>query len=190
MSSREGGAERVRKAIDEAEKVTPEAPRPLMRELPPADPFPVESLGDVLAPAAIAIHDRVRAPPAICGQSVLACATLTVQAHADVELPTYQLRPLTNFYMSIAATGERKTSVDAEALWPVRKREVGYVTVAKPSSAIIRTRNLHGRRRALPKAGSSLAGMACRMRQNFAPQQDYPQHGMASLLSGSAAEKG
>jgi Protein of unknown function (DUF3987) len=123
MSLHEGGGGRVRTAIEEAEKVVPEAPRPLMRELPPADPFPVESLGDVLAPATFGIHDRIQAPLAICGQSVLACATLTVQAHADVELPTHQLRPLTNYYVSIAATGERKTSVDGEALWPVRKRE-------------------------------------------------------------------
>ena len=123
MSLHEGGGGRVRTAIEEAEKVVPEAPRPLMRELPPADPFPVESLGDVLAPATFAIHDRIQAPLAICGQSVLASTNLTVQAHADVELPTHQLRPLTNYYVSVAATGERKTSVDAEALWPVRKRE-------------------------------------------------------------------
>src|SRR3989442_3643222 len=115
MSPREGGAERVREAIDGAEEVNPEAPRPLMRDMPPADRFPVDALGDVLAPAAHAIQDRVQAPLAICGQSVLAAATLAVQAHADVELPMRQLRPLTNFYMTIAATGERKSAVDAEA---------------------------------------------------------------------------
>ena len=115
--------DRVRAIIANAQDVTSEAPRPLMRELPPADPFPIESLGDLLAPAALAIHDRIQAPLAICGQSVLAAATLTVQGHADVELPTHQARPLTNFYMSIAATGERKTAVDDEALWPIRKRE-------------------------------------------------------------------
>jgi Protein of unknown function (DUF3987) len=77
----------------------------------------------VLAPAARAINDRVQAPLAICGQSVLAAATLAVQAHADVELPTRQTKPLTSYYLTIAATGERKTAVDTEALWPVRKRE-------------------------------------------------------------------
>jgi Protein of unknown function (DUF3987) len=119
----EAGAESVREAIDGAEEVTPEPPRPLMRVLPPADPFPIDSLGDLLAPAAIAIHDRIQAPLAICGQSVIAAATLAVQGHADVELPTHHTRPLTNYYMSIAATGERKTAVDEEALWPIRKRE-------------------------------------------------------------------
>src|SRR5262249_4711985 len=90
---------------------------------PPADPFPVDALGDVLAPAAHAIHDRVQAPLAICGQSVLAAATLAAQGHADVELPTKHVRPLTNYYLTIAATGERKTAVDTEAIWAIRKRE-------------------------------------------------------------------
>jgi hypothetical protein len=106
-----------------ASDTQPEPPRPLMRELPPADPFPVEALGDVLKLAARAVHDRVQAPVAMCGQSVLAAATLAVQAHADVELPTGKTRPLTNFFASVAETGERKSAVDEEALWAVRKRE-------------------------------------------------------------------
>ena len=113
----------VRKAKGTVNFTEQEPPRPLMRELPQADPFPVDALGEVLAPAARAIHDRVQAPLAICGQSVLAAATLAVQGHADVELPTRQTKPLTNFFLTVAATGERKTAVDGEALWPVRKRE-------------------------------------------------------------------
>jgi hypothetical protein len=109
--------------ISGAPEVKPEPPRPLMRELPPADEYPIDDLGDVLASAARAIHDRVQAPLAICGQSVLAAATLATQAHADIELPTRQRHPLSSYYVSVAATGERKSAVDHEALWPVRKRE-------------------------------------------------------------------
>src|SRR5438046_2058311 len=86
-----------------------EPPRALMRELPPADPFPVDALGDLLGGAANAIHDRVQAAPAICAQSVLAVATVAVQAHADIELPTQQRKPVSSFFLSIAATGDRKT---------------------------------------------------------------------------------
>jgi hypothetical protein len=99
-----------------------EPPRPLMREVPPAEPFPVEALGG-LAAAARAIHERTQAPIATCGQSVLAAATLAVQGLADVELPTRQVRPVSCFFVTIAATGERKTSVDNEALRPVRRQE-------------------------------------------------------------------
>jgi Protein of unknown function (DUF3987) len=115
------GAERVRDTS--AEEVKREPPRPLMRELPAADPFPVEALGDLLASAARAIHDRIQAPLAICGQSVLAASTLAVQAHADIELPTGHRKPLSSYFVTVAASGERKSAVDQEALWPVRKRE-------------------------------------------------------------------
>ena len=104
-------------------EVRTEPPRPLIRELPPADPFPVEALGDVLGAAAQGIHDRVQAPMAICGQSTLAAATLAAQGHADVQLPTNHVKPITNFFVSVAATGERKTATDHEALWPFRKQE-------------------------------------------------------------------
>ena len=60
---------------------------------------------------------------AICGQSTLAAATLAAQGHADVQLPTNHVKPITNFFVSVAATGERKTATDHEALWPFRKRE-------------------------------------------------------------------
>jgi hypothetical protein len=100
-----------------------EPPRPLIRELQSADPYPVDALGTVLSRAARAIHDRVQAPLAICGQSVLAAATLSTQGHADVVLPTEQARPISIYLVSVAATGERKSAVDAEALAPVRQRE-------------------------------------------------------------------
>lgn len=113
----------VREIIENAPEPKSEPPRPLMRELLPADPFPVDVLGPVLGPAAYAIHDRVRAPIAICGQSVLAASTLAVQGLANVGLPMGHAKPLSNFFVSVAATGERKSAVDQEALWPVRKRE-------------------------------------------------------------------
>jgi hypothetical protein len=100
----------VRRILGVAKDVTPEPPRPLTRELPPADPFPVDTLGDVLASAARAIHDRVQAPLAIGAQSALGAAALAVQGHADVVLPIGpgQSRPLTCYLITIALSGERK----------------------------------------------------------------------------------
>jgi hypothetical protein len=119
------GADRVRRIIGGAKDVKPEPPRPLMRELPPADPFPIDALGDVLGAAAHAIHDRVRAPSAIGAQSVLGAAALAVQGHADVELPIGggSTRPVSCYFVTVAATGERKSECDRQALWPVEKYE-------------------------------------------------------------------
>jgi hypothetical protein len=96
-----------------------------MRELPPADPFPMESLGLLLGDAARAINDRVQAPMAICANSVLATATLAVQAHADVVLPIGENRqkPISAYFVTIAETGERKTECDFQAIGPIRKHE-------------------------------------------------------------------
>ena len=113
----------IEAAVKDASLHKPEPPRPLRRELPPAEPFPVAALGPVLAPAARAIQKVIQAPAAICAQSVLAAATLAVQAHADVMLPFGQVRPLSEYFVSIAASGERKTSADGEGLQPVREFE-------------------------------------------------------------------
>jgi hypothetical protein len=116
------GASRGRVIPLRSGQASREPPRPLMRQMPPADAFPVDALG-VLAAAARAIQERTQAPVATCGQSVLAAATLAVQGLADVELPTRQVRPISCFFVTVAATGERKTSVDSEALRPVRRQE-------------------------------------------------------------------
>jgi hypothetical protein len=100
-----------------------EGPLPLLRALPAPEAFPVEALGDVLGPAAEAIQDVVQSPWAMCGQSVLAAATLAVQGLADVELPTGQIKPISNFFLTVAGTGERKSATDGYALRSIRKHE-------------------------------------------------------------------
>jgi hypothetical protein len=102
-----------------------EPPRPLTREMPPADPFPVDALGSILGAAAIAIQDRVQAPLAICGQSVLKAAALALQGHADVVLPIGpgRAKPISTFLVTVGESGERKSECDGQALWPIRARE-------------------------------------------------------------------
>jgi len=96
--------------------------RPLFRELPPPPQFPVNALGPLKEPA-LAIQSKTQAPIEICAQAVLAVATLAVQAHIDVDLPGGGIKPVVNMFVSIAESGERKTSVDKIALAPVRDME-------------------------------------------------------------------
>lgn len=130
-----GGETAIRKLIEAAETFQDEPPRPLQRELPPAQPFPAQALGTVLNNAAISIQDRTQAPLAICAQSVLATATLAVQGHADVLLPTGQQRPISGYFLTVAASGERKSSCDGEALAPVWKREAALREAYQTSQA-------------------------------------------------------
>ena len=59
----------------------------------------------------------------MAAQSVLAVASLASQALADVRLPFGQTRPLSLYCLTVAASGDRKTSADLEAMAPVRMRE-------------------------------------------------------------------
>ncbi len=103
-------------------KATPGEKRPLFRPLPSPPEFPVAALGP-LRDAAEAIQMRTQAPIAMCGNSVLAAATLAIQAHRDVELPGGGRKPLTEIFVSVADSGERKTTVDKLALAPVYRVE-------------------------------------------------------------------
>ena len=104
------------------ELAVPPEKRPLFRELPAAQPFPIDALGP-LADAALAIHHKTQAPLAMCAQSALAAATLAAQAQRDVLLPGGGRKPLTAIFVSIAESGERKSSVDRVALAAVYQVE-------------------------------------------------------------------
>jgi hypothetical protein len=106
-----------------AGQVAADGPIPLFPPLPPAEPFPVNALGPVLSRAAAAIARKVQVPEAIAAQSVFAAASLAAQVHADVMLPYGQKRPLSQFFVTVAASGDRKSTADNEALWPIRKYE-------------------------------------------------------------------
>lgn len=97
-------------------------PEPLRRTPEPGEPFPVEALGGVLAPAARAMHENIKAPAAICGQAVLATANLAVQGFSNVEIDGRRF-PLSEFFLSVAVSGDRKSAADRAALTPVDAHE-------------------------------------------------------------------
>jgi hypothetical protein len=70
--------------VHEPEPSLAEGPQPLIREMPEADPYPMEALGP-LRSAAEAIADMTEAPDALCAASVLAAAALGSQGLRDVE---------------------------------------------------------------------------------------------------------
>ncbi len=97
---------------------------PLTPQIRPQEEYPVDALGPILAEAAKAIAEKAQVPVALAAQSVAAVASLAAQAYRDVRLLNGQVRPLSSFFMTIAGSGDRKTSADREALAPVRKHEL------------------------------------------------------------------
>lgn len=99
------------------------APEPLRAMLPPAADYPVNALGEILGGAAKALHDSVKAPLALCCQSVLAAASLAAQAHFDVKLPWGERKPLSLFLLTVGESGERKSGVDDVVLGAAKAQE-------------------------------------------------------------------
>lgn len=115
-------AETVRSVLAQRTLHEPEGPRPLTREVEAPEPYPIEALGP-LQSAAEAIQMHTRAPVDICAQAVLGAVALATQGHADVVLPSGQVRPTSLYLMTVAASGERKSAVDSLALGAIYDRE-------------------------------------------------------------------
>jgi hypothetical protein len=98
-----------------------EGPQPLLAETPDGKPYPVDALGN-LAKMAKAIQGKTRAPVEIGAQSILAAVSLAVQGFADVETLGGE-RPVSLYCLTIAQSGERKSSCDAIAMKAIRNFE-------------------------------------------------------------------
>ena len=124
------------RAYDEADGDPAEPPRPLRRELSPAKAFPIDALGQVLGAATRAIVDKVQCADAIAACSALAAGSLAVQAHADVVLPTGRARPLSLYIYTVAASGDRKSAADHEALSPIRRASRRWARNIRPNCQV------------------------------------------------------
>jgi len=107
--------------LPNSQPFNPEGPQPLLRELPPCEPFPEETLGPLL-PAVRAVQSSTQAPLAIPAASALAMASIAVQGFADVETLGGR-RPTSLYMLTIAKSGERKSSCDAPLIAGLRQHE-------------------------------------------------------------------
>ena len=77
----------------------------------------------MLGSATESIAKKCQCAPALAAQATLAVASLAAQRLADVRLPYGQTRPLSLFFVTVAGSGDRKSTADNEALIPVRMLE-------------------------------------------------------------------
>lgn len=104
-----------------------EGPQALLRKIPPSEPYPVEALGP-LSSAVEAVQDITQAPVGIAAQSALSIASLAVQGFADVETLGGGEAPCSLFCLTIAESGERKSSCDRLLMHGVRAYEEEQAT--------------------------------------------------------------
>lgn len=78
--------------------------------------FPTHCVPPLLRNAIISIQNQTLAPTGLVVSSVFAGASLATQSGYDVLRPNNLLSPLAMYFLAIAASGERKTTVDKLAL--------------------------------------------------------------------------
>ncbi|MDO7843438.1 YfjI family protein [Sphingomonas immobilis] len=88
-----------------------------------ATEFPIAALSATLGKAILAISEMAQVPVSLAAQSVLAAAALAAQPYINVETITGQSRPVSLFFFTIAASGDRKSTSDQFAIDPVKRRE-------------------------------------------------------------------
>ncbi|MCE8539805.1 DUF3987 domain-containing protein [Ruegeria pomeroyi] len=108
-------------ALPTPRSAPPEEPQPLVREIAPGAPYPEEALGG-LRKAVEAVQGMTQAPVAIPAASALCVASLAVQGFANVET-LGGLRPVSLYALTIAQSGERKSSCDAPLMAALRDHE-------------------------------------------------------------------
>lgn len=98
-----------------------EAPMPLLREIARGEPYPIGALGK-LSEAVEAVQGMTLAPIAIPAASALAVASLVVQGFRNVETLGGP-RPLSLYMLTVAQSGERKSSCDEPLMAGLRAYE-------------------------------------------------------------------
>lgn len=85
--------------------------------------FPVYALPSSIRDAAIEVQQNIKTPFPIIASSAFGSLSLAIQGLIDVRLPYGQVRPVSLFMITIADSGERKTTCDQLLMNPIREYE-------------------------------------------------------------------
>jgi len=132
------GLEAVSKAIHEA--MRPDRadnggwPDPLLptAKIEP-EPYPLDALPDTLRAAVEEVRAFTKAPISLVASSALAALSLAAQAHADAKRAERLQGPTGLFLLTVADSGERKSTCDGFFMQAIRDYEAGQAEAAKPT---------------------------------------------------------
>ena len=96
-------------------------PIPLVGDQSAAPDFPLDALGP-LAGVAKALCHHVQCPASLAAQAILTAATLVAQPRVDVQHDGRRC-PTSEFFVTVASSGERKSSADNLAMQGIRDAE-------------------------------------------------------------------
>lgn len=106
-------------------------PQPLTATHEP-EPYPLDALPDTVRAAVEEVAGFVKAPLPMVASSALAALSLAIQAHADIKRAEKLHGPTGLFLLTIADSGERKSTCDGFFTKAIRDHEAEQAEAAKP----------------------------------------------------------
>jgi putative DNA primase/helicase len=107
-------------------------PQPLTAKLEPK-PYPLDALPDTIRAAAEEVAGFVKAPAALVASSALAALSLACQAHIDAKRAEKLHGPVSLFLLTIADSGERKTTCDGFFTSAIQQYQEEQAEAMKPA---------------------------------------------------------
>lgn len=97
-----------------------------------AKPYPLSSLPERLRAAVVEVADFTQAPLALVASSALAATSVAIQGLVDVQRAEHLKGPVSLYLLTIADSGERKTTCDGFFMEPLREYERAQDEAAQP----------------------------------------------------------
>ncbi len=116
--------------IDDPYTVWPIA-QPLTEKIP-AEDYPLDALPDNLRAAVAEVLGFTKAPTVLVASSALASLSLAIQVHVDIQRAVKLTGPTSLFLLTIADSGERKSTCDDFFSKPIQLYEQEQAELAKP----------------------------------------------------------
>ena len=107
-------------------------PQPLAAKVDP-EPYPLDALPDTIRVAVEEVQGFTKAPVPLVASSALAALSLAIQAHADAKRAEKLAGPVSLFLLTIADSGERKSTCDGFFTKAIRDYEETQAELAKPT---------------------------------------------------------
>jgi putative DNA primase/helicase len=106
-------------------------PQPLTAKVAP-EPYPIDALPDTIRAAVEEVGGFVKAPVPLVASSAIAALSLAIQAHTDVQRVEKLHSPAGLFLLTIADSGERKSTCDGFFTRAIRDYETAQAEATKP----------------------------------------------------------
>ena len=107
-------------------------PHPLAAKIEP-EPYPLDALPDTIRAAVEEVAGFVKAPAALVASSALAALSLACQAHIDAKRAEKLHGPVGLFLLTIADSGERKSTCDGFFASSIRQYQEEQAEAMKPA---------------------------------------------------------